>query len=221
MNKFSRSVVILAGVLFCALFLAGISPARTKKTETEGQVENPYQDSRILVEAFVVEVKLDALYKSGVSPVGQRPNSVSMEKILQCLRDKDKAKVTAGAKVAVRNNEAGQMGSTRKIYVEQSVSKGEKSGDVVVAKRFVPYESRTSFEACAGISSDSSIRLEFVFNQEAMEIASEKKDRPPNFIDRDWQSIVTLEVGKPSIVGATQNDETVVFLIICANIEDR
>ena len=220
MNKFSRNIVVLTGVVFCAVFLAGISLAETKRMAAQEQVENPYKDSRVLVEAFVVEVKLDALYKSGISPVGQRPNSVSMEKILQCLRDKDKAKVAAGAKVAVRNYEEGQMRSTRKVYIEQGVSKGKKSDDVAVVKKFVPYETCTSFVACANVSPDSSIRLEFMFNQETPEVVSEN-DRPPNFMTRNWRSIVSLEAGKPSIAGATQNDETAVFLIIVADIENK
>lgn len=220
--KISRNIVILAGVMFCALFLAGdsIGPIAEAQTKQAEQIEDPFKNSRVLVEAFVVEVGLDALYKLDVSPIGQKPNSVSIKNIFQCLKDKDKAKVTAGAKVAVRNNEEGQMKSTGKIYVEQSVSKGEKCDDVAVARKFVGYGISTSFEAHAYVISDSSIRVEFGFNQEIPEVTS-RNDVPPNYINRSWASVVSLEAGKPSIVGATQNDETAVFLIIVADIENK
>ena len=216
MAKISKKVVVLVGVVFCVMFLMGTTS--DKKTPSDKQEENRYRDARVLVEAFVVEVELDALYDAGVGLVGQKPNSVSMEKILRCLRDKDKAKVTAGAKVAARNNEKGQMSSRRKIHHEKSVSKSKESGDVAVLKTFVPYSISIEFVVLPKVSPDSKIKLEFAFEQERIEVASEN-DRPPDFIGRDWTAIVSLEAGKPSIVGAIQNEETAVFLVICADIE--
>jgi len=36
--------------------------------------------------------------------------------------------------------------------------------------------------------------------------------------DKDWSCRVSLEPGKPTLVGATQDDETAVFLVVTPNI---
>jgi hypothetical protein len=101
---------IKAVVVFCSLLLVGISTApmvRAKCGEQAGEqhaepAKDKYEDSRILVEAFLVEVNLEALYASGVNPIGQEPNSVSVENIQQCLKNPDSGRVTTGAKAAAR-----------------------------------------------------------------------------------------------------------------------
>jgi len=223
MGKISRNIVFLAAVVLCTTLLVGVCDAETAKTATEKEVKNPYENSRILIEAFVVEVKLDALYKAGVGPVGQRPNSVSMEKILQCLRDENKAKVTAGAKVAVKNSQDGGMRSSENRYIEREAMRREKDVNQPVpipAKIFDSYEISTQFSALAYVGPEKDITVEFTFDQSTVDAAS-KSDRPPMRINRQWKSEVCLEAGKPGIAGATQDGQTVVFLIIAADIENK
>jgi len=221
MAKISKNIVILAVIVLCTTLLVAASDVETAKTVTEKEVKNPYENSRVLIEAFVVEVKLDALYKAGVGPVGQRPNSVSMEKILKCLRDEDKAKVTAGAKIAVKNRENGRMSSNQSKHVEREIIQSQKDTEASVPKKvFDRYEINTTFGVNARVHPDSDIYLEFTFGQRTVGSVS-MSGVPLDTINMDWASSVFLQAGKPSIVGATQNDHTVVFLVIAADIENK
>jgi len=40
-------------------------------------------------------------------------------------------------------------------------------------------------------------------------------------VNRQWSGAAHLEAGEPVIVGATQNEETAVFLVLCADIKDK
>ena len=217
MAKISKKIMLLAAVLFCAVFLADISAAPNKKTspQIEKQVENPHENSRILVEAFVVEVSLDTLYKSGVSPIGQKPNSVSIKNILYCLKDKENGKVTAGAKVAVKNREEGKTETREKTYVkrEQQVV---IHGKPTTRRTRDNYTSGIDFSIRAIVKSENKIVVSFKFNQSGLVFL--KNDAVPNTFDRQWENTVSLEAGKPTIVGAIQNEDTAVFLILVADI---
>ena len=87
MARTSKSILVLAVALFCALLLGvriigSIAEAQPRRAR---QLEPPQQEIGILVEAFAVEVRLAALYDLGVSPIGREPNSVSVDDILECL----------------------------------------------------------------------------------------------------------------------------------------
>ena len=99
MAKISKSILVLVVVTLCIMLLAGRSIGPT--AEAQAKIEDPYKDVCVLVEAFVVEVDLSSLYRQGVSPIGQKPDSVSVENILKCLDAKDIAQVTTGIKVAI------------------------------------------------------------------------------------------------------------------------
>ncbi|HUW20899.1 MAG TPA: hypothetical protein VMW16_16485 [Sedimentisphaerales bacterium] len=228
MAKSSKNIAILAGVASCVVFLASISTvsmAKPRFQENGGQqaaeqVKDPYEGARILLEAFVVEVELEALYKAGVSPIGQKPNSASIENILQCLKDKDRAKVTTGAKVAVTQRESGVIQVQEQVYMErQRPVRGARDGEAEVQKTFDCYNVNRQFDADVVVNPQGRIRVRFRFTQNTLGKASSEKDRPPDTIARNWSGTVSLEAGRPSIVGATQNQEAVVFLILCADIE--
>lgn len=227
MVKTSKSVLVLVVVVFCAVFLAGISvapmaiaePAERRRAPAPEQVQDQHKDSRILVEAFVVEVKLETLYKSGVSPIGQKPNSVSIKNILQCLKVKDGGKVTAGAKVAIRQKEDGNIQEQETKYVERERQVRGRDGTVTTQKVFDDYSIGMTFNVKAIAKPEDKIWVEFSFNQSGFVVS--KKEMPPNKISRQWNGTVCLGAGEPSIVGATQNEETAVFLILCADIENE
>jgi len=221
MTRTSITIVILVGVVFCGLLLVGDSagPSANAQARQKAEAEDPYKDSRVLVEAFVVEVKLSALYDLGVSPVGQKPNSVSVENILKCLRNDDCAQVTAGAKLALGQQERGSAKATETIYVERQrpvpASKG-RSG--AVSRSFQSYSTGKTFNARVAIRPDSRIFVEFDFSQSTVDKAALTGDAPPATLTRDFSGSVCLEEGKPSIVCAMQNERMTAFLIISADI---
>ena len=104
--------------LVCLPFLTGAAVVQKAAGQEAVKPPDPYKDSKILVEAFVVEVELDALYKQGVSPIGQKPKAVSIMNILRCFKDKDAAKVTAGTKLALNHNEQSRIEEVKTIFEE-------------------------------------------------------------------------------------------------------
>jgi len=224
MAKISRNIIILVCVISCSLIAAGplVEPtvkAQAKKAEL---IEDPYKDSTILVEAFVVEVRLSALYDLGVSPIGEKPNSVSIDNILRCLQDEDNAKISSGAKVAVRQREQGTTESEQMIYLEQQMpaKTSEASKKPAVVRSLRPYKFSKSFQASANIIAHNIIFVSFGYDENAIDKVPAKDGTPPNSVNWQWSGTVCLERGKASIVGAIQDEKKAVFLILCADIRD-
>ncbi|MDT8300438.1 MAG: hypothetical protein RQ760_03075, partial [Sedimentisphaerales bacterium] len=176
------------------------------------------KDSTILVEAFVVEVRLSALYDLGVSPIGEKPNSVSIENILRCLQDEDNAKIISGAKVAVKHREQGTTESEQMIYFEPTKT-SEKSNKPPVARAPRPYKFGKSFSVSANIIAANKLFLSFDYSGNALDKAPAKDSMPPNSKNWQWSGMVCLNMGKASIVGAAQDEEKAVFFILCADIK--
>ena len=221
MTRTSKTIVILVGAAFCGLLLVRNSagPTAEARAKESIQAEDLYRDSRVLVEAFVVEVKLSALYDLGVSPIGQKPNSVSAGNILKCLQDDDWAQVTAGAKVALGQQERGSVKATETIYLERQrpvpASKGRTGA---VSRSFESCSIGKAFDAHATIRPDGRIFVAFTFSQNTLDRVGLESDAPPATIKRDFSGSVCLEAGEPSIVGAIQNEQVAAFLIILADI---
>ena len=228
MTKISRNIVISVCVISCILIAKGLivgpaaeaQPRRTEPKRTE-QTEDPYKDSTILVEAFVVEVRLSALYDLGISPIGEKPNSVSIDNILRCLQNEDNARIISGAKVAVRQREQGTTESEQRIYFEQKPAKtSEVSKKPAPVRSPRPYQFSKSLRASASILAPNRILVSFSFTGNSIDRVSAKDGTPPNTEDWQWSGMVCLNRGKASIVGATQDEEKAVFLILCADVRD-
>lgn len=222
MAKISRNIVILICVMSCVLFLAGhlVGPTAEAQAKKAEQVEDPYKNSTVLVEAFVVDVKLSALYDLGVSPIGQKPNSVSIENILKCLQDEDSAGVSTGAKVVLQQKQSASTESKETIYRGRQAPI-KVGSNRVVSRSYQSYNISSSFRASVNILPDSRIFVSFDFNQFGVEKVASMNDVPPTTITREWSGTVCLEAGKPSIAGATQGEQKAVFLILCADIKSE
>ena len=221
MTRTSKTIVILVGAAFCGLLLVRNSAGPTAEARAkEGiQAEDLYRDSRVLVEAFVVEVKLSALYDLGVSPIGQKPNSVSVENILKCLQKGDWAQVTAGAKLALGQQQRGSTKVAETTYVERRSPVPTSRGRAGAASRsFESYSIGKVFDAQVTIRPDSRVFVAFTFSQNTVDRAGLESDAPPATITRDFSGCVCLEAGRPSIVGAIQNEQVAAFLIVSADI---
>jgi hypothetical protein len=214
----------------CAVFLAGIcatsttqaKSAKDAQAQVAAQPKDPYEGARILVEAFVVEINVETLYEAGVSPIGRKPDSVSIEHILQCLKDRVGGRVTAGAKVAVGHNERGEMNVAEQKNIKQDVpAPGEGRPPRRPRAPYATYQLSKRFSAGASVRDDGKIRVNFEFRQDTLGQPVSDSNAPPVTISRRWENRVWLEAGRPTIVGATQNEETVVFLILCAHVQNK
>ena len=218
MAKISKSIVVLVAATLCMVLPAGRSIEPTAEAQTK--IEEPYQDVCVLVEAFVVEVDLSELYKQGVSPIGQKPDSVSVENILKCLDAKDIAKVTTGVKVAIQSGQRGETKITETIYVERQapVPSGK---NVSVPVPYTNYDIGKTFRATASVCPSGDILVSFNFDESTYLNITSTDATPPTTVNKEWSGAVNLHAGRPAIAGATQNEETAVFLILCADIKDK
>jgi hypothetical protein len=222
MAKISKSILVLVAATLCMALMAGRSIGPTAKAQAKqaGMTEDPYQDVCVLVEAFVVEADLSSLYKQGVSPIGQKPDSVSVENILKCLDAKDIAQVTTGVKVANNSGQRGEAKITETIYVERQVAvpSGMK---VPGAVHYTNYDIGKTFKATASVRPNGEILVSFDFNESTFQNINSTDEKPPDTVSREWSGAVNLHAGRPAIAGSTQNEETAVFLVLCADIKDK
>jgi hypothetical protein len=229
MAKTSANIAFVAGTVLCIIFLIGIGSGPTTTALAQGrnqpaeQVQDPYQDSRILIEAFVVEVNLDALYKAGVSPIASKPNAISIDNILHCLKDPDSANVASGAKVAVRHKQHNSIQQrTTKMVKRTTTNMAKQTGRKPVptrSHRFDDYSAGLAFNVNARVQSEQTVAVEFEFSQ--TDFVFSEPNTPPDTINRDFSGRVSLELGKPSIVGSTQNAEQAAILILTADIKNQ
>ncbi|MHC4334466.1 MAG: hypothetical protein ACYSUP_05290 [Planctomycetota bacterium] len=221
----TKTIVVLCGLLLVGICTAPMVKAKCDEQADEQQakqVKNEYEGSRVLVEAFVVEVKLEALYASGVNPIGQKPNSVSIENIQQCLKDPDSGRVTAGARAAAKQGGRANMEVTETIYIEREKPvRRRPGGEANIQKVFDSYEASKRFDVEVFSEADGRIRAEFVFRQYTLAKIPEDKARPPDKITWKWSGQVTLEADEPSIVGAEQDEQKATFLILCAHVDSN
>jgi hypothetical protein len=219
MARISKSILVLIATTLCIVLPAGNStgPTVIAQTQQAPKIENPQQNKCVLVEAFVVEVELSELYKQGVCLIGQKPNAVSVENILKCLNASDIAQVTTGVKVAVLSGHRGEAKITETIHIKRQIpvpSERKVPGSV----RYTNYELGKTLRATASIHPGGEILTSFDFSESTYRNIPSTDEIPPNAINREWSGTVNLNAGQPAIAGATQNEETAVFLIICADI---
>ncbi len=191
------------------------TPSRIKdRLSTIGKVirpaEDPYKDSVILVEAFMVEVQLSALHSQGVPEISEGCKSISAEQIIKLMKTTDAAVLTAGAKVAVCQKD--------KARTESITHLGRQIG--TTEKRRIEYVGvGTTFTAIAEIRDKEKIFVELDFEHSDVQQANPAA-MGTNLVKNNWSSSLCLKEGKPTLVGSTADKETGTFLIVTANIKD-
>lgn len=225
MAKISRSIAALAVAGFCIVLLVGYAagPAAETPSRQTGKIEDAHQETCFLVEAFVVEVRLSALYELGVNPLGQKPNSVSVDNLLNCSNAKDAAKVTSGVKVSLHSKAEGKTKITETTYLERqtNVPVSGRTDGPVVSKSYQSYDIVNQFEANVSLGADGAILVDFQFIQSTFRKAPSGDGTPPDSVNRLWSGTARLKDGEPAVAGAAQNEETAAFLVLCANIKGK
>jgi hypothetical protein len=211
----TTKLILSAGILLVTLFIAGANS--TENNQANAQAEYP----KVMVQAFLAEVKLEALYKQNVNPLGQKPKSVTVENILDCLKDKDKAKIVTGLKTVQQADGAEYKSQTEKTcYIKHEEQKSVPNGEQqVVSRRLDPYKQGTSLNSAVSMMPEDKIKVEFSFSHSGFSLDKENKDIPPDQLSFDWRGCVLVKAGKPAIAAATQDEEKAVFLIITADVQ--
>ena len=148
MAKISKSILVLiaATLLIVLLVSHSAGPTVMAQPQQAPKAEEPHQNTCVLVEAFVVEVDLSELYQQGVSPIGKKPNSVTVENILKCLDVSDVAQVTTGVKVAVPSGHHGEAKIRETIRIERQIPV-PNGRNVPGPVRYTNYEIGKTFRA--------------------------------------------------------------------------
>ncbi len=213
LQKKKTIVIVLAGM--CCLGTAFCADKAEKQPDS-------FINTSVLVEAFMVRVSTEALTELGVNPIGQAPEGISILKILSCLDDLDKAEVVSGAKVNCRHNDESRVNNEDTFYVKKELintAMGKQGPVESKSVRFDAYSSGKTFEARPRIQSEGSIRLGSQYSYTGL-IGNEDSMIPPTQISYDWRGVLVLRSGVPAIASATQDDKTVIFLILVATIQE-
>lgn len=171
---------------------------------------DPHKDSVILVEAFMVEVKLSTLRSLGVPAISQGDDFVSADHILKLLKTTDAAVVTAGAKLALAHENKAMTESTTRKAIYTDPPNNAKIEYINVG---------TSFTAIAEIREEK-VFAELEFQYSDIVKADKNANSIPQIVERDWNSSICLKFGEPTLLGATQDKETGTLLIVTANIKE-
>ena len=171
-----------------------------------------------MVEAFVAEVDLAALYEMDVNPLGQEPHSASAEDLLECLRTPENAHVLLGAKaVGIHNTGKNQTRQTETTYRARTRTIGTAAGPKQSVD-YSPYEYGQTLSITPTVRSERAVDLAYDFDYSGVRMDEQDTDRPPVTVSWSWNGSVSLEFGKPTIAGAMQDDENAIFLILTAHI---
>ena len=169
-----------------------------------------------------MQVKLPTLYEMGVSPLGQKPHAVSVENILECLKDPRQATVVAGAKtVGLHRSQQGQIEQRETTYQKRTRTVNTNQGRTNTVE-YTPYKNGQSFEAWPAVLSGDTISLRYAFSYSGVRHAEQDDgETPPDTVSWSWNGPVSVNVGEPAIVGAAQDEGSAVFLILTAHIANR
>ncbi|MBN1360741.1 MAG: hypothetical protein JW993_09125 [Sedimentisphaerales bacterium] len=231
MTKHAKLSLAAICLLAAAIVLAGGSPAASQRPArptivrergAEPQAEDPYANVGVLVEAYVVKVELAALYELRVSPLGQAPRAVSVENILTCLKSPEKATVITGTKASgVHRSARGRVRQSETIYRSRARMVPTREGQVQTVD-YTPYESGRTFQVQPTIVAPNAVVLEYEFSYSGFRGNREDNDEaPPDTVSWSWNGAATVITGMPTIVGATQAENSAIFLILTARIPNR
>jgi hypothetical protein len=209
MRKITMGHLVIMAVLLSACNLA--AGADQQPADTQQKVENPYGGARVLVEALLVEVKLDAMEKAGVGLLSSEQPSAA--KILNIIKDKNAGRIQTTAKLAVVSPGDGRMSTSGRteVPVNQDADSNVKS--------WRPNEFGSNVNAHLEIWPDG--RIFMVFKMELRMLSSESKaeGQSPDVLNYSWESAVSLRSGIPIIAGGMEGKDKMTYLILRADIE--
>ncbi len=198
-------VSIVAVILCAAAMIQG--PAEAQPRRAEPQSEG--QAATILVEAFVVEVNVPALYEMGVSRIGQAPRAVSVANLLRCLEN-GQGRVMAGAKEATQDQRASKVHGTHTVYVQRDGPPPQRN--------YAPYEEGSTLSVWASLDSERSVQVNYELSCRIFTVRSGAEEGPPETDSWEWDGYILLTPGEPAIAAATQEGQRAVFLVLTAHV---
>lgn len=211
-------LVVLAGVSLLAASDRPARPRGARRPEPTSREADPYANRTVLVEAFVVQMDLAALYGMGVNPLGQAPHSVSVANLLEYLQTGDKTNVLVGTKAAALHGSGRNMATRsetsyypKKRFMSTPDGKKERSDHTA-------YEIGETLSITPTVVSERTAKVSYSFTYSGPRTAERPNEGPFDTVRWSWGGNTSLNVGQPRIVGATQDSEAAIFFVLTAHI---
>jgi hypothetical protein len=216
---------------FVFILMAICSIGLTWAEEKTPPPPDPYADTQILVEAFIVKANTASLKEIGVDLLGQGPDGISILKLAACLQ-KETAQVVSGAKVTAKQARQGKTRDDKRIYLKQinksivAPKQGDPAGKPIesVSIQYRDYDFGKTLEVFAKILSETAILTEYKYLENGILTDPKNYDPnnapPPDTYKYSWEGSLSLCPGKPVIAGASQNKDSVIFLVLTATAQN-
>jgi hypothetical protein len=211
---------VLMAMILCIISFAAVSAQDQPSEKPQPLQEKPSTDS-VLVEAYLVEVSNAALAAAGTALLpDDSKKSVSITKLLWCMKDPNAGKVESMGRAIARSNEMAKNSITKTIYVSQSTTQVPTTGNPIHSVTYQAYDSRNEIEVRPYISKDGPMFLElkFRYNGVTENKTGEENQTPPGKLAYNFDSIITIKPNQPMIVGGMQSGDSSLFLIVRAEI---
>jgi hypothetical protein len=199
--------------------MVGAGPAAPRGPGRDEAEPDPFAGRTVLVEAFVVQMDVSLLEEMGVSPLGREPHFATAEGLLERLQSGDASVLLAVRSAAVHEWARGQVRETETTYRPKTLP-GRGPGPQGARTSYASYDSGQTLSIEPVVLSESSVRLEYSFEHSGIRSPAAESEAPPETISWSWSSQVSLDAGKPRIVGGTQDEDAAIFLILTAHILD-
>jgi hypothetical protein len=163
----------------------------------------------------VVRVRLEALENISGEPVGLTLSSISIDRIMQCIREEEGGEMVSAVKLAVRNESVAEI-TEEESRKEKTKNSGEQTGEHAEIKTV------TTFAAEAFVKGEEKIVAKLDFKHIVTESTSAASNDAEEMRDivrsLDVSSTVVLRAGQSRVIGATKNEGEAALLIVQADI---
>ncbi len=201
--------------------------SRTAVRATEASEKQEEVHLPVVVETYLVQVDMDALYGFGVAAVAQKDDeTVTVPRLVSCLADPDDGRVLDSTRVVMRSREHGQVDITSTEYIRETST---RSGPVpktatravpAQSVRFKAYDSGSTVKvtAYAVRAEYPKIRLELTYSYSGSVLPVTEDGVPRSTARYDQVTILELEDGKAVVAGSKQTGNRGLFLVVRASI---
>ena len=178
----------------------------------------------VVVETYLLQVDMDALYGFGVAAVPQKADeTVTVGRLVSCLANPNSGRVLDSTRVVVHSREHGEIKSTSTEYVKQ-VSSGRAPSRAgakpAESFRFQSYNTGSTVEVTthAMRAAYPMIRLELSYDHSGWLSSETEEGAPPSTVSYDLSAVFEVEDGKAVVAGCKQTGNRGLFLIVRASV---
>jgi hypothetical protein len=206
-------------IYLCVLAVCSVVLAEEKKAQEQEKEKPDYRN--VIVDAWLVKVDADALYKSGVKPLSEKDKeNVSIMSLLWCLGEPNSGEVIVSARTrSVVKNEV-ENSFDNDIYISESTEVTLPDAKPVTQRTHHPYGQKVSFKTYSNILENKQIIIGWEFFSQFIYNKFQNK-YPPDTGSINYRNPSTLiPAQKLAIVAQSQIGKDMFFLVLRAEIVD-